>query len=167
MPVNPTVVAAAVSDIRKLGRQLGGILTLADQLEEVASLEQAAKEAYARVAKAREDEQAATKALSQVKAAMADAESAALGIVGNAKAEFDRIVGKAQAEAHDILDKAEADAALMSGTMKADYSLAESALESMRKETQELEGKAAALRAELANLKAERDAILAKFGGAK
>lgn len=151
---------SAVDDIKKLGRFLKGIADFAEELERVGSLEQAAKETEARLAKYKMDEVEAAKlcnaakdmALSEVEKANAivsDAEAKAAAILKLAGEKSADIVGQATTKAFGI--KAESDA--MRAKVMVEVKAFDAERVVMLKEKSELESMILTLKSELDALK--------------
>lgn len=150
----------AVEDIRKLGRSLKGLIEFADEIERVGSIENAAKEAEARLLKYRADEEAASLKYAEAKA-KADAQQAVADeVLSDAKQSADQMLDKASAKAAQIVsdahtkayEKQAAGEALRAKALS-DAQVIEAEIVVMKKEKDELDQVVKGLKAELEALK--------------
>jgi chromosome segregation ATPase len=150
----------AVDDIRKLGRSLSGLIELANELEHVASLEQAAMDTKARVEKLRADEEAASLKYAEAKAKSEAQQAMADEVMVDAKATADQILDKANAKAAEIVSQAhtkayekQAAGEALRAKALSDAQVIEAEIAVMKKEKDELDQIVKGLKAELEALK--------------
>lgn len=131
---------AAVHDLKRLSVQLRGILSIADDLERIGSLEQAEAEARSRLDKLRAETEGHKTTAASAIAAGAAAQTQAETVIEDARRQAKQIVEEAHAEAHRLLaaDRRTADAALAESRTKRDKTekaieAAEAALEDLGK----------------------------------
>lgn len=163
--LNHQTVLEGAEAIRKLGRQLKAIAALGDALESVGSVEQMSAEACARAESMRLEAATVAQGLAEAKAALEAAKAEAAEVLKAAEATKADVLAKAQTKAKSIVEQAERDAEASRATAKADYALAESGLESIRKEHEGIAKELAEKTAKLANVDAQLKDILSKFGG--
>lgn len=154
----------AVDDIRKIGRTLSGLIELANELEQVASLEQAAMDTKARVEKLRADEESAALKFAEAKAKADAQQSVADAIIEEAKDKAEQLLKQAQEKSAEIVGQAHTKAyetKTSSEVARAkalqDAKAVEAEIEVMKKEKSELE-------AVLGGLKSELDALKKRIG---
>lgn len=159
--------AQALGEVKRFLRSLAGLQALADQLEGQSSLEQMAQETAARLEALKADESQAQEKLLKAKSEVTLQTANAVGVKKAAEDAAAHVVQMAKLEAAQIVAKAKDEAKTAAAVTNSERALAEGSLESIRKEVGDLEVKATELRAEVANLKSEAAAILARFGGGK
>jgi chromosome segregation ATPase len=96
----------AAEEIKKLGRSLKGFIAFAEELEQMGSLEQAAKELDQAFERAKDKKEKAEFELGEVQKQSEHAQDFAEAVVAGAKAEAMQKVEEAKAEATAILAKA-------------------------------------------------------------
>jgi len=108
----------AVDDIRKLARSLKGLVSFADELERIGSVENAAKEADARLEKAQAAEAAADKDLAVALEDVKKAKEAASQLLVDARKLADQSVEIGKKAGAEIVAKANRDAdGIMQGAL--------------------------------------------------
>jgi len=100
----------AVDDIKKLGRMLKGMIDVAEELEQMGSLEQAHKEAVDRVESFKSVEAKAKCAMSEAEASLAAVCAKASEVEANATATAQAILKDAHEQADGVINSANADA---------------------------------------------------------
>jgi Asp-tRNA(Asn)/Glu-tRNA(Gln) amidotransferase C subunit len=100
----------AVVEIREFARSVKGILALADELEKVGSVENAAKEADARYDAARKREDEASRELAHALKSVETAKANADQMVKEARIRADQTVELGKKAAADILESGKAEA---------------------------------------------------------
>jgi len=120
-------VRQAVDHARKLGKMFRGFLDVADALEEIGDLQQAARNAEQAVRKAREEATIATgelletqQKISRELAAIKRAEATAEQIVLEARDDARVLVRDAEIGVKTLVDEAEHDAGVLRGQIKDD-----------------------------------------------
>lgn len=98
----------AIEDIKKLGRFLKGIMDAADDLEKIASIEQATREAEARFADMAEKEKGMSEILANAQAKVDEAKEQAEVAIKAASAKAQMIIAKAENESAAVIASANA-----------------------------------------------------------
>jgi septum formation inhibitor-activating ATPase MinD len=103
------------TDIRKIGKWLGGLIALADKLEQVGTIEQATEEAKSRLSAAKGDEAVYAAAMGERKRrSLVEIDTAKTAVeleVAGRRAEGERLIAAARVQAAAITDAASASAA--------------------------------------------------------
>ena len=145
--------------LKKFAQQFRAVLDLAEGLEGVGSLEQAAQEAQARVDQARTDEAAAEKRLEEVHVAIAEAQAQLRTALEHATIKASEMVDAARSKALAIA--AEADAKFQERTHAAEQA-ATATLQRVQEATQAAQDQADNARKDLYTAVAARDAAAAE-----
>lgn len=95
-----------IADIKKLAKQLKGLIDLADDLENINSLDQAAQESKMRFDIAKKEEMAAIEELSIAKSNLAHAEAKAIQITEKAKLDAEELKNEASLKAFKEIESA-------------------------------------------------------------
>ncbi len=102
-----------IADIKKLAKQLKGLIDLADDLENINSLDQAAQESKIRFELAKKEEMAAIEELSIAKSNLVHAEAKAIQMVEKAKNEAEEIKKESSLKSSQEIESAKEKAAII------------------------------------------------------
>lgn len=102
-----------IADIKKLAKQLKGLIDLADDLENINSLDQATQESKIRFELAKKEEMAAIEELSIAKSNLAHAEAKAIQMVEKAKDEAEEIKKESSLKSSQEIESAKEKAAII------------------------------------------------------
>lgn len=155
----------AVDDIRRFARTLRGFLAFADELEKMASFEQAARETEQRLEEIRKQEAAASQDLAVVLQDVEKAKASAAELVADGRTRADQALAIAKKAADEVLVKAQADAQRMLESGKRVKADLDALAGESKKELDKLTAAVAEKQAIVADLDAKISAIRKQLGG--
>ena len=154
----------AVDDIKKLGKFLSGIAEFAQELEQVASLEQAAKEAEKNIEKMKAQALEAEAELGSVVKNLREAKELFESEKADLKAKAEQMSIDASVKAKEILSEAQSEALKISQAAKEELLKSKAELEILKQQKQEVERERDFAKASLADINVAINAIKGKLG---